>query len=532
MTPSNRDPEFAFDFDQPYPSRRSPVCAANVVATSQPLATQAGLEAMRRGGNAVDAALAAAITLTVVEPNNNGLGSDAFCLLWDGQSLAGLNGSGRAPAAWTPERFAGLEQMPDLGWDTVTVPGAVSAWVALSRRYGALPFADLFEWPIRYARDGFQVGPKTARYWRLAADTLGRFEAFAAHFLPAPEPGRRFRRPDLARSLETIAASGGEAFYRGELAQRMAACAHREGGALSLEDLDRHEADWVTPLGQRYRDVVLHELPPNGQGLAALIALGILDHLPAPARDSAEAAHQEIEAMKIAVRAAFDHIADPAFMPVTAAELLNADTLARLAEGIGAAAAPLPPAPLPAGLDTVYLATADADGRMVSFIQSNYQGFGAGIVVPGTGIAMQNRGRGFSLQPGHPNRVGPRKRPFHTIIPGFVTDRGGAPRLAFGVMGGHMQHQGHVQMVRRLFDHGQNPQAASDAPRWHVQPDFSVALETGVPEVVAADLAARGHRVRFEPGEHLFGGAQLVLRGADGYIAGSDHRKEGQAAGF
>ncbi len=520
------------DFDQPYPSRRSPVCAANVVATSQPLATQAGLDAMRRGGNAVDAALAAAITLTVVEPNNNGLGSDAFCLLWDGQALAGLNASGRAPAAWTPERFSGLERMPDLGWDSVTVPGAVSAWMALSRRYGLLPFADLFEWPIRYARDGFPVGPKTARYWRLAADDLGRFDGFARHFLPAPEPGRRFRRPDLARSLESIAASGGESFYRGELARRMAACAREQGGALSLDDLADHRADWVQPLGQPYRDVVLYELPPNGQGLAAQIALGILDHLPPAARDSAEAAHQEIEAMKIAVRAAFDHIADPDAMQTSPEALLNRDALAQLARAIGPSAAPLPPAPLPAGLDTVYLACADDQGVMVSYIQSNYQGFGSGIVVPDTGIAMQNRGRGFSLQPGHPNRVGPRKRPFHTIIPGFVTDRGGAPQLAFGVMGGHMQHQGHVQMVRRIFDHGQNPQAASDAPRWHVRPDFSVALERGVPQAVAADLAARGHRVEYESQEHLFGGAQLVLRSADGYVAGSDHRKDGQAGGF
>lgn len=520
-------------FAQPYPSQRSPVCAANVVATSQPLATQAGVDALRRGGNAVDAALAAAITLTVVEPNNNGLGSDAFCLLWDGGELAALNASGRAPAGWTRERFAGRAAMPRTGWDSVTVPGAVSAWVALSQRYGVLPFPALFESAIGYARDGFQVGPKTAHYWASAADTLGAFEDFAAHFLPAPAPGRVARRPDLARSLEAVAETGGAAFYRGELARRIVAAAAADGGAMSLDDLAAHRADWVTPLAQRYRDVVLHEIPPNGQGLAAQIALGILAHRPAPALDSAAAIHEEVEAMKIAIRAAFDHVADPQRMRLSPAALLDEALLGRLAAGIVETASPLPPVSLPASRDTVYLAAADRSGMMVSFIQSNYEGFGSGIVVPGTGIAMQNRGAGFTLDPDHPNCVGPGKRPFHTIIPGFVSDAAdGAPRLAFGVMGGHMQHQGHVQMVRRIFDHGQNPQAASDAPRWHVYPDYSVGLEPGFPESVARDLADRGHRVRFEAQEHVFGGAQLILRTDDGYVAGSDHRKEGQAAGF
>jgi gamma-glutamyltranspeptidase / glutathione hydrolase len=525
-------------WDQPYPSARSPVCAANVVATSQPLATQAGLDALRRGGNAVDAALAAAITLTVVEPNNNGLGSDAFCILWDGTELVGLNGSGRAPRAWTRERFTG-SSMPRLGWDSVTVPGAVSAWVALSERYGALEFAALFEWARHYATEGFQVGPKTAPYWRLAERAYTRFPEFARHFLPAPEPGGRFRRPELADTLRLIAESRGEAFYRGELARRMAWAAHQDGGALSLDDLREHRADWVVPIAQPYRQVALHEIPPNGQGLAAQIALGILRFLDVAPVDSAESVHRQVEAMKLAIRAAFDHFADPAAMRVAPDALLEPGMLARLAEAIGPRAAPLPPARLPVGEDTVYLAAADAGGMMVSFIQSNYQGFGSGVVIPGTGIAMQNRGSGFSLDPEHPNCVGPGKRPFHTIIPGFVTDAlgddmgaGGAPRLAFGVMGGHMQHQGHVQMVQRVFDHGQNPQAASDAPRWHIYPDYSVGVETGFPAEVAAELAARGHRIRHEPLEHVFGGAQLVLRTDDGYVGGSDHRKEGQASGF
>lgn len=521
-----------FDPSQPYPSARSPVCADNAVATSQPLAVQAGLDALRRGGNAVDAALATAITLTVVEPNNNGVGSDAFAIVWDGTRLHGLNASGQSPAGWTLERFRGHREMPLRGWDAVTVPGAVSAWVALSERFGRLPFETLFEAAIGYAEGGFPVGPKTAYYWRFAERTFAGFADFAEHFLPAPKPGEKFRRPDLARTLALIAESRGEAFYRGELAEAIEAAARAAGGAMTREDLAAHEVLWVTPTAQNYRNVCLHEIPPNGQGLAAQIALGILDHLAAPAPDTADALHLQLEAMKVAIRAAHQHFADPRAMQVTPAELLDAESLERIARGIDPLhATTLPPAELPASHDTVYLTTADRSGMMVSFIQSNYMGFGSGIVIPGTGIAMQNRGAGFVLDPDHPNCVGPRKRPFHTIIPGFVTE-GGDARLAFGVMGGPMQHQGHVQMVTRLFDYGQNPQAASDAPRWHVHPDCSVSLEAGWDPALADELAARGHDVRFEPAEHVFGGAQLILRTTDGYVAGSDHRKEGQAGGF
>ena len=519
------------NFDQPYPSARAPVCAANLVATSQPLAVQAGLEALRRGGNAVDAALAAAIALTVVEPANNGVGGDAFAIVWDGQRLIGLNGSGRSPAGWTQDRFAGRKSMPLTGWDAVTVPSAVSAWVALSERLGRLPFPRLFDAAIHYAEEGFQVGPKTARHWAQAAKTLGKFPDFADHFLPAPAAGERFRRPELAASLREIAQTQGESFYRGALAERIDAAAATAGGALRKADLEGHQADWVAPIGQDYRQVRLHELPPNGQGLAAQIALGLLAHRERAPLDSAQGAHLEIEAMKIAIRAAFDHFADPEAMRIDPSELLDAGSLARAAAGITDRAAALPPTALPTSRDTVYLTAADDAGMMVSFIQSNYYGFGSGIVIPGTGIAMQNRGAGFALDPSHPNCVAPRKRPYHTIIPGFVTG-GGAPLASFGVMGGHMQHQGHVQMVRRLFDHGQNPQAASDAPRWHVHPDFSVGLETGFDPRVAEALAARGHPVRFDSRESDFGGAQLIVKTAHGYVGGSDHRKEGLAAGF
>ena len=519
------------NWDQPYPSSRSPVCASNVVATSQPLATEAGLDAMRRGGNAVDAALAAAITLTVVEPNNNGLGSDAFAILWDGEALVGLNASGRAPALMTRERYSGCDEMPTLGWDSVTVPGAVSAWAALSERYGQLSFADLFEAAIGYAMNGFQVGPKSAYYWKMAEATLGRFPGFAEHFLPAPGPGERFRRPDLGRSLERIAASRGADFYEGELAAAMVAAAVEAGGPLRAGDLAGHQPDWVQPIGQDYGPVTLHEIPPNGQGLAAQIALALLAEGGPASFDQVEGLHRQIECMKIAIGAAFEHFADPDAMRLAPEALLDSGSIARAAASIGDKAGALTPVSLPVGRDTVYLCTADADGLMVSFIQSNYLGFGSGIVIPGTGIALQNRGAGFSLDPEHPNCVGPGKRPFHTIIPGFVTEAGD-PRMAFGVMGGHMQHQGHFQMVQRIFDHDENPQAASDAPRWHVFPDFSVGLEPGFPEGLAEGLAERGHAVRYVDEELVFGGAQLILATEHGYVAGSDHRKEGQAAGF
>ena len=289
-------------YSQPYPSARSPVCAANIVATSQPLATQAGLQALQAGGNAVDAALAAAITLTVVEPNNNGVGSDAFALIWDGAQLHGLNASGRAPRATDPKRFIGQAKMPQFGWDTVTVPGAVSAWVSLSKRFGRLPFERLFERAIGYAREGFQVGPISALGWRQAEQTYvdaPEFAEFARHFLPAPRAGQRVVRAELADSLEEIARSEGASFYHGQLADRIAGAT---GSTLSREDLAQHQADWVDPIDIDYRDVRLHEIPPNGQGLAAQIALGILRHCEPAAVDTADWFHQQIEAMKIAVQ--------------------------------------------------------------------------------------------------------------------------------------------------------------------------------------------------------------------------------------
>jgi gamma-glutamyltranspeptidase/glutathione hydrolase len=527
-----------FGYDFPYPSRRMPVLARNVVATSQPLAAQAGLQMLYAGGNAVDAALAAAIALAVVEPTSNGMGSDAFAIVWDGHELHGVNGSGRAPAALTRERFAGRDAMPLRGWDAVTVPGAVSAWAALSERFGMLPFTQLFEPAIRYADDGFLVSPVTARAWAEAATTYADMPDFGATFLPvgrAPRPGEQFRCPDQAVTLRRIAETGGEAFYRGDVARRIAAHARATGGLLSEADLDAHQANWVGTISQGYLGVALHEIPPNGQGLTALLALGMLEHHAISDRpvDAVDSLHVQIEAMKLALADAHRYVSDPDSLDVPTSALLDPAYLAERAALIDMRAAGWPSYGVPHRGDTVCLATADAGGMMVSFIQSNYHGFGSGVVVPGTGISLQNRGAGFTLERGHPNEVAGGKRPFHTIIPGFLM-HGDAPLMSFGVMGGGMQPQGHAQMVIRLRDYGQNPQAAADAPRWRVMGGLDVAVETGFAPNTLAELAARGHRlIEVDPQTSpLFGGAQLIHRLDDGYLAASDHRKDGQAVGF
>ncbi len=525
--------------DTSYPSVRQPVLARNVVATSQPLASQAGLRMLMRGGNAVDAALAAAITLTIVEPTSNGIGSDAFAILWDGSSLHGLNASGRSPAGWTEERFAGLESMPRQGWDTVTVPGAVSAWRALSERFGRLPFIELFEPAIDYAENGFPVSPIVAASWAKAGEIFRDGPGFAEAFLPdgeAPDAGQTFRLPAAARSLRRIAASGGDDFYRGELAREMVAFSDRCGGAMTLDDLASHQADWCGTISMNWGDTQVHEIPPNGQGIAALIALGILNNFPELAElspDSEESIHLQLEAMKLAFADLHHYVADPAHMAVSSEALLDSEYLRSRASLISREQAGRPDYGLPPRSGTVYLTVADKDGMMVSFIQSNYMGFGSGVVVPGTGISLQNRGCGFRTVPGHANSVGPRKRPFQTIIPAFAM-RGGQPLMSFGVMGGAMQAQGHAQMALRVLTHGQNPQAASDAPRWQVMEGGEIWVEAPMDSSVVEGLRRRGHQVAVQPGwaNGSFGGAQLILREGDGYVAGSDQRKDGMAVGF
>jgi len=527
----------SFDWSAAYPSRRQPVFARNAVATSQPLATQAGIAMLRAGGNAIDAALATAIALTVVEPCSNGLGSDLFAIVWDGRELVGLNASGRAPAAWTPERFAHHREMPRAGWDTVTIPGAISGWVALSQRFGKLPFADLFDPAIRYARDGYAVSPIVADKWAKAVPILGDVPGFAEHFLPrgrALEPGEIFASPAMAASLEKIAATRGEAFYRGELAAAMVAHAEKHGGAHTLQDFAAHANDWVTPLALDYRGYTIHEIPPNGQGIAALMALGILEHFDLASQpvDSAEVQHLEIEAMKLAFADVYRYVSDPQTMEISGEALIDRAYLASRARLIDRQRAQDFRHGTPPKAGTVYLTAADESGMMVSLIQSNYMGFGSGIVVPGTGISLQNRGTGFSLKPDRPNRVGPGKRPFHTIIPGFVT-RDGQPYATIGVMGGPIQPQGHVQTLVRLIDYRQQPQAVLDAPRWKINAGVSLDLESGVAPATRDGLAALGHTFASISDAYMdFGAGQIIVRTEHGYIAASDPRRDGQAAGF
>ncbi len=526
-----------FDWQFPYTSQRMPVLARNCVATSQPLAAQAGLRMMLKGGNAVDGILATAIALTVLEPTGNGIGGDAFCILWDGKELKGLNASGRSPAGWTPDRFKGLAEMPKRGWDSVTVPGAVSAWVELSDKYGRLPFADLFEPAIKYASDGYMVSPTIARLWANGAAELKAQPGFAEAFMPrgrAPHAGETFVSKSHARTLQRIAETKGEAFYRGDLAEQIAVFANQHGAALTAADMAAHTLDWVEPVGLDYRGYTLHEIPPNGQGIGAQIALGILENfdVAANAIDSADDLHLKIEAMKLAFADINEYVSDISTMRVTPVQMLDKAYLKSRAKLIDMKTATRPTHGNPATSGTVYLTAADESGMMVSYIQSNYSGFGSGVVVPDTGIALQNRGSGFTLKLGHANIVAPRKRPFHTIIPGFLT-KGGKPVMSFGVMGGSMQAQGHMQVITRMVDHGQNPQAASDAPRWRIDSGVRVGIEQGVsPETIAA-LKARGHDLaQADRWSTDFGRAQLIYKMENGYLAASERRTDGQAVGF
>lgn len=525
----------AFSWNLPYTWPRKPVLARNVVCTSQPLAAHAGLSMLAEGGSAVDAAVATAITLTLVEPVSNGIGSDAFAIVWDGGQLHGLNASGRSPAAWVPDYFRG-ERIPTLGWNAVTVPGAVAAWVELHNRFGRLPFERLFEPAIRYGHNGFLVSPTIAGQWAAQGQALASQPGFAAAFLPggrAPGPGELFRLPELAASLELIAATSGEAFYRGELAERMAAHSTANGGAMLTSDLAAHRVDWVGTIDIDYHDYKVHEIPPNGQGIVALSALGILDNFDMASLpvDSAESVHLQIEAVKLAFADALSYLADSEHMTLHPGELLDAEYLRERAGLIDRTKAQHFGAGHPPAGGTVYLTAADDSGMMVSMIQSNYLGFGSGVVVPGTGISLQNRGTGFVMAPGHPNRVGPRKRPFHTIIPGFLT-KAGTPVMSFGVIGGTMQPQGHLQLVVRISDYRQNPQAACDGPRFRWLQGRQVCVEDGFPTATLEGLRELGHDLVAVGDYRHFGSCQAIWRLGDGYLAASDPRRDGQAAGF
>ncbi|HEX3050411.1 MAG TPA: gamma-glutamyltransferase family protein [Aggregatilineaceae bacterium] len=524
----------------PYRCLRRPLFAPNgVVATSQPLAAQAGLSMLLRGGNAVDAAVAAAITLTVVEPASCSMGGDVFALVWDGKMLHGLNGSGRSSAALTADllRQRGHTEMPDNGWPSTTVPGAPAAWYDLHARFGKLPFAQLFEPAINYAERGFPVAP-IAQYdwqWSLAKLPVGpEFEPCRAVFAPngqAPQVGEHWYSEDMARSLRLVAETNTQAFYQGDLADSIVAFSRATGGFFSLDDLTQHTSAWVDPISTTYRGVKIWEIPPNGQGLAALLALNILEGFDLPSRESAESYHLQIEAMKLAYADAKRYIADPASMDISVEALLSKDYAAVRRRLIGAHAL-IPESGAPIQSDTAYLCTADSDVLMVSLIESTFSGFGSGIVIPGTGIVLQNRGSGFTLEPDHPNGLAPRKRPYHTIIPGFLT-RQGEPIGPFGVMGGHMQPQGHVQVVVNTVDYGFDPQVALDAPRWFWWSDRYLKVEPTVDPSLVQRLSERGHEVDVDSDIDIFGRGQAIWRlPSGGYIAGSDSRADGCAIGY
>ncbi len=540
-----------FDWSNGYASQRAPVFARNVVSTSHPLAAQAGLRLLQQGGNAVDAAIAAAAVMTIVEPCSNGLGSDAFCIMWDGQQLHGLNASGTAPAAWTRDYFvarygADARTPPKRGWDSVTVPGAVAGWVALHERFGSMPFADLLAPAIETAERGYAVPPVVQHKWRNAASLheMTSQPGFADAFLPhgrAPHVAEQFVFADAARTLRLIAASKGEAFYRGEVAEAAAAHARAHGGAMTAADFAAYQPAWVGTIARDYRGYTLHEIPPSGQGIAALIALGILEHfdLASLPVDGVASQHLQIEAMKLAFADTYAHVADPRHMRLRTAQMLDDAYLASRARLIDPQRAQdFGPGHGPQG-GTIYLTAADARGMMVSFIQSNYMGFGSGVVVPGYGLSLQNRGHGFSLDADSANCVAPGKQPFHTIIPAFLMKQD-KPVMSFGVMGGDMQPQGHVQTLVRMLDYKQQPQAACDAPRWRTHGGI-VNNEQGFNAATAQGLRDLGHRVEpFADSYQDYGAGQFIWRldegqgdvAATGYAAASDSRRDGQAAGF
>jgi len=537
-----------FDWNNPYPTIRSPLMARNVVATSQALASQAGLRMLLKGGNAVDAAIAAAAALTIVEPVSNGLGSDNFAIVWDGQKLHGLNASGVAPAAWNPAYFRRKhgDAMPMRGWDTVTTPGAVAGWVALSERLGKLPFADLLEPAIELAERGHGVGRIVADKWGRQVPLLKDLPGFAAAFMPrgrAPEPGERFVFGDAGATLRRIALTKGEAFYRGDVAERLVAHASANGGSMTLADLANYRPEWITPIQKNFAGHTVHEIPPNGQGIAALMALGMLDKLDVGRFpiDSAESQHLQIEAMKLAFADTYRWVADARFMTeVSAADLLDDGYLAERAKLIDTRHATDFAHGTPPSGGTIYLSAADESGMMISLIQSNYMGFGSGVVVPGTGVSLQNRGHGFTLDDKHPNVVAGGKRPFHTIIPGFLTrevDGVTRPQMSFGVMGGNMQPQGHLQSLVRMLVHRQQPQAACDAPRWKVASGLSVDFESTMAPELLSDLIAMGHRSEATADAYMdYGSGQFIWKLSDtledGYVAASDSRRDGQAVGY
>jgi gamma-glutamyltranspeptidase / glutathione hydrolase len=527
----------------PYSSRRNTVYAKNgMVGTAQPLAAQAGLDMLKKGGNAIDAAIATAACLTVVEPTCNGIGGDAFALVWTQGKLHGLNASGPSPKSISIEvlKKAGYEEMPQYGWLPVTVPGAPAAWAALSERFGKLPLTEVLQPAIDYAEQGYPVSPTVAKLWsnlykRYKEKFIGEefanwFKTFAPEGRP-PIAGEQWKSPEHAQTLRSIAETKAESFYRGELAEKIDAFSRKYGGFLRKEDLSEFSPEWVTPIHVNYRGYDVWEIPPNGQGMVALMALNIVKGFDFAEKDTVDTYHKMIEAMKLAYIDGNHYITQRDKMAVSVESLLS-DQYANERRKLIQDTAIKPVPGKPPGGGTVYLATADGEGNMVSFIQSNYNDFGSGLVVPGTGIGLQNRGKNFSLDPQHANCLEPGKKTFHTIIPGFLT-KDNKPVGPFGVMGGFIQPQGHMQVVTNMIDFHLNPQSALDAPRWQWIGDKKVLLEHGVPEHIAQELIRRGHDIEVSLKTELFGRGQIIIRDERGMLAGgTEPRSDGCIAAW
>ena len=540
---------------KPFATRSAVVAPEAMAATSHPLATQIALDTMRRGGNAIDAAIAANAALGLMEPTGNGIGGDLYAIVWDAESekLHGLNASGRSPRSLTLEWFRenGYESIPPYGPLPVSVPGAVDGWFELHGRFGKLPMTEILEPTIDYARKGHPVHETIAHYWNLAVELRSEYPGFTEQMTidgRAPEVGELWKNPNLANTLERIANEGRDAFYKGDIARTIADYMQANGGFLSYEDLAAHTSDWVEPVSTNYRGYDVWELPPNGQGIAALQILNILEPYDVASMGfgSPDHVHLFLEAKKLAFEDRARFYADRDFMDVSVARLISKDYARERSRLIDMekAAKSYPhgdPAVLREG-DTIYLTTADSQGNMVSLIQSNYRGMGSGMTPPGLGFVLQDRGELFTLEPGHPNAFAPGKRPFHTIIPAFIT-RDGKPLISFGLMGGGMQPQGHAQIVMNLVDFGMGLQEAGDAPRIHhsgsSEPTGNemtdggiVNLETGFTYETIRELMGRGHRIQFSRGP--YGGYQAIMKHPEfgTWFGASESRKDGQAAGF
>jgi len=529
----------------PYSSKRNLHYAyKGMVATSQPLAAQAGLQIMQKGGNAIDAAIATAACLTVVEPTSNGIGSDAFAIVWIDEKMYGLNASGKSPKSISIEkvRALGFEEMPKLGMIPITVPGAPGAWSALSERFGKLPLAECLAPAIDYARNGFAVSPTVAKFWNIASVVYSNnakgnefkswFDTFNIND-NAPSTGDLVTLKDHANTLEEIGATNAKSFYRGDLAKKISSFIKKHGGFLTEDDLSNFKPEWVDPISINYKGYDIWELPPNGQGLIALIALNFANSINVSDKDNAELYHMQFEVIKYAFATGKKYITDPNFSNINYKEFLTKKYADKFYGEIDLSRVHDPKIIPPNKSGTVYLATADGDGNMVSFIQSNYMGFGSGIVIPNTGIAMQNRGADFSLDKNHVNALSGSKKTYHTIIPGFMTTKGKAIG-PFGIMGGYMQPQAHFQVIMNMISFGMNPQAALDAPRWQWINGKYFDIENHFPKHIAEELINKGHIIKMQIDSSSFGRGQIILRDPKTgvLIGGTESRCDGTIASW